>query len=120
MAGNPLSAEIFHTVLTGGGFRRHIEGVRMRLARATAGTLERLRKAGITPWIEPAGGLFIWARLPDNRGAAKLARTALAENIVLAPGNVFSLNGMWADYVRFNVVMSGDDRVSDFLIRTCR
>ncbi|MCT2401491.1 PLP-dependent aminotransferase family protein [Novosphingobium sp. HK4-1] len=119
MSGNPLSAEVLHTVLTDGGYRRHIEGVRTRLARARARTIERLRKIGITPWIEPAAGLFIWARLPDGLDAAKLARAALADDIVLAPGNVFSTNGMWSDYLRFNVTMSDDDRVSAFLARAC-
>ena len=31
---------------------------------------------------------------------------------MLAPGNVFSPSGTWGDYLRFNVVMSDDDRVS--------
>lgn len=120
MSGNPLSADILHAVLTDGGYRRHIESVRSRLARATARTMARLREVGITPWIEPAAGLFIWARLPGGLDAAKIARAALAENIVMAPGNVFSTNGMWSDYMRFNVVMSDNDRVSDFLARACR
>ncbi|MCJ2185727.1 PLP-dependent aminotransferase family protein [Novosphingobium sp. 2638] len=120
MSGNPLSAEILHAVLTDSGYRRQIEGIRTRLARAMARTTARLRDAGITPWIEPAAGLFIWARLPDGLDAAQLARDALAENIVLAPGNVFSTNGMWSNYLRFNVAMSDDDRVSGFLTRACR
>jgi DNA-binding transcriptional MocR family regulator len=64
MSGNPLSAEVVHAVLTDGGYRRHIEGVRTRLARARARTMARLRDIGITPWLEPAAGLFVWARLP--------------------------------------------------------
>lgn len=118
MSGNPLSAEILHAVLTDGGYRRHIEGVRTRLARARERTMARLRRLGIEPWIEPAAGLFVWARLPGGLDAAKLARTALAENIVLAPGNVFSTNGIWGDYLRFNVAMSDDERLSAFLSRS--
>jgi len=119
MSGNPLSAEILHSVLTDGGYRRHIEGVRARLARATARTTRRLREAGLKPWIDPVAGLFIWARLPGGLDAAMLARTALAEDIVLAPGNVFSTSGSWGDYLRFNVVTSDDDRVSAFLAKAC-
>ncbi|WP_241659849.1 PLP-dependent aminotransferase family protein [Sphingomonas glacialis] len=115
MSGNPLSAEILHGVLTDGGYRRHIEGVRARLARSTARTLRRLRDVGLEPWIDPAAGLFVWARLPGGRDAAALARTALGQDIVLAPGNVFSPSGTWGDYLRFNVVTSDDDRVSAFL-----
>ena len=120
MSGNPLSAEILHAVLTDGSYRRHIEGLRVRLARATARTMKRLRDVGIEPWIEPGAGLFLWGRLPEGHDAVALARAGLAENIVLAPGNVFSTNGMWGDYLRFNVVMSDDDRVSAFLASAVR
>lgn len=120
MSGNPLSAEILHSVLTDGGYRRHIESVRARLAKARARTLRRLRDAGLEPWLEPVAGLFLWARLPGGRDAAALARTALAQDIVLAPGNVFSTSGTWGDYLRFNVVTSDDDRVSAFLAQACR
>ena len=115
MSGNPLSADILHSVLTDGGYRRHIEGLRARLARSTARTLKRLRAAGLNPWIEPSAGLFIWAKLPGGIDAATLARTALAQDIVLAPGNVFSTGGAWSDYLRFNVATSDDDRVSALL-----
>jgi DNA-binding transcriptional MocR family regulator len=89
--------------------------------------MARLRDIGITPWLEPAAGLFVWARLPGGLDAARLAREALAEGIVLAPGNVFSINGMWSDYLRFNVTLSDDERITAFLarapaalIRNCR
>jgi DNA-binding transcriptional MocR family regulator len=119
MSGNPLSAEILHTVLTDGSFRRHIEGIRTRLARARSRTLARLRKAGLEPWLEPNAGLFIWARLPRGLDAATLARDAVKEGIVLAPGNVFSVGGIWGDYLRFNVAMSDDDRIGTFLAKAC-
>ncbi|MCJ2184772.1 PLP-dependent aminotransferase family protein [Novosphingobium sp. 1949] len=120
MSGNPLSAGLVHAVLTDGGFRRHIEGVRTRLARARAATIARLRRHGIEPWLEPTGGPFVWGRLPDGRDAAKVARAALTEGIVLAPGNVFSASGIWGDYMRFNVAMSDDDRLSAFFARALR
>lgn len=119
MSGSPVSAEILHAVLTEGGYRRHIEGVRTRLARATARTLKRLRDVGIEPWIEPSCGLFVWGRLPHGMDSATLARAALKQDIVLAPGNVFSTNGAWGDYLRFNVAISDDDRVSAFFEKAC-
>ena len=115
MSGNPLSAETLYCVLTDGSYRRHMDQVRSRLARCRARTLARLRSLDIMPWIEPSAGIFIWAQLPDSRDAAKLARSALAEGIVLAPGNVFSPGGLWSDYLRFNVAMSNDDQLSGFL-----
>jgi len=49
-----------------------------------------------------------------------LARAALKDNIVLAPGNVFSPGRMWGNYLRFNVAMSNDDRLAGFLARELR
>jgi DNA-binding transcriptional MocR family regulator len=120
MSGSPLAAEALHAVLTDGSYRRHMEQVRSRLARCRGRVLARLGEAGLTPWIEPTAGMFVWARLPGGRDAAALARTALGENIVLAPGNVFSPGGRWHDYLRFNVAQSEDDRVTGFLARALR
>jgi DNA-binding transcriptional MocR family regulator len=120
VSGSPLAAETLHTVLTDGSYRRHMEQVRGRLARSRGRTLARLRLLGLAPWIEPSAGMFVWARLPDGRDAAQFARAALKENIVLAPGNVFSPGGLWGDYLRFNVVMSDDDRLTEFLARELR
>ncbi len=117
MAGSPLAATVLHTVLTDGSYRCRIEGVRARLARAVARVVLRLRTVGIELWIEPAAGIFLWARLPDGADAVDLARRALAEGIVLAPGPVFSTSGGWRDHMRFNVAMSDDDRLSGFLGR---
>lgn len=120
MAGNPLSANLLHGVLTDGSFRRHIEAVRTRLSRAMARTVKRLRAVGVEPWIEPTSGIFLWARLADGIDAVTLARAALAEGIMLAPGNVFSISGSWSDFMRFNVAMSDDERLFEFLATACR
>jgi len=120
MSGNPLSADLLYGVLTDGSYRRHVESLRVRLARATARTAKRLRAIGIEPWIDPAAGVFVWARLPGALDAVALARAALMEDIVLAPGNVFSTSGTWSDYLRFNVAMSDDDRIFAFLEKACR
>ncbi|KQN03836.1 PLP-dependent aminotransferase family protein [Sphingomonas sp. Leaf25] len=115
VAGSPLAADLLHAVLTDGSYRRHVEGVRTRLARATARVVTRLRAVGVEPWIEPAVGIFLWARLPDGVDAVDLARRAVAQGIVLAPGPVFSTGGGWRDHMRFNVARSDDDRLSDIL-----
>jgi DNA-binding transcriptional MocR family regulator len=115
MAGSPLAANLLHAVLTDGSYRRHVDGVRTRLARAMARVAKRLRAIGIEPWTDPAAGIFLWARLPDGIDAVELARRAITEGIVLAPGPVFSTSGGWRDHMRFNVAMSDDDRLYAFL-----
>ena len=59
--------------------------------------------------------MFLWCRLPDGIDAAEMAREALAANIVLAPGNAFSLSQSAHGFLRFNVAQSLDDRLFDVL-----
>jgi 2-aminoadipate transaminase len=40
-------------------------------------------------WTHPAGGLFLWARLPEGMVSADLLRTAIKMNVAFVPGNSF-------------------------------
>lgn len=113
--GGRLAAELVLNVLRDGGYRKHMERLRLRLSRSMAQVSNRLKSIGIEPWLEPQAGMFLWSRLPDGLDAANIAREALAANIVLAPGNVFSLSHSAQGYMRFNVSQSLDDRLFDFL-----
>jgi len=115
MSGSPLAAEVVHSVLTDGSYRRHMEGLRTRLARERAHTLSLLREVGMEPWTEPSAGMFIWAKLPNDLDAAALARSAFGQGVVLAPGNVFSTSGLWTDYLRINVAFGREPRFAALL-----
>ena len=65
----------------------------------------------------PRGGFYLWCRLPEGRDSADVARSALTENVVLAPGNVFSASQSAADFMRFNVAHCDDRRVMPVLQR---
>jgi DNA-binding transcriptional MocR family regulator len=75
----------------------------------------RLAALGVEPWITPRGGFFLWCRLPEGADAARVARSALAEKVILAPGNVFSVTQTASEFMRFNVAQMGDARVYDTL-----
>lgn len=113
--GGRLNAELVLNVLSDGGYRKHLDGLRNRLAKARFEIGGRLRHIGIEPWLEPQAGMFLWCRLPDGFDSADVARTALAENIVLAPGNAFSFAQTAKGYMRFNVAQAQDGRVFAFL-----
>jgi 2-aminoadipate transaminase len=40
-------------------------------------------------WTQPAGGLFLWMRLPEGMDAAALLEEALRENVAFVPGHAF-------------------------------
>jgi len=108
MSGSPLAAQLLHFALADGGFRRHMVKIRSRLQQKMERALKRLKVIGIRPWIEPTAGIFIWCELPDGIDAATVARRALAKDVVLAPGNVFSVSQTAGSFMRFNVAMMDD------------
>jgi DNA-binding transcriptional MocR family regulator len=108
---DPFAAELVFAVLSEGFYRKHVDSLNRRLAQAMGETLERLKALGFEPWLEPKGGMFLWLKLPDGVDSADVARRALAENVVLAPGNVFSPTQTAGSYMRFNVAQSRPPRL---------
>ena len=110
-AGGRLSAELVLLLLQDGSYRKHMEGLRTRLLRVMDETIVRLGSLGITPWLKPQAGMFLWCRLPEGVDAARVARTCLVDKIVLAPGNAFSLTQAAGEFLRFNVAQCTDPRI---------
>ncbi len=108
---SPLAAELVTGVLAGGTYRKHMSEVRQRLARARADVADRLAPLGIVPWVMPRGGFYLWCRLPDGFDSSVIAQRCMAQNVVLAPGNVFSVSQAAASFLRFNVAQMADSRV---------
>lgn len=110
-----LSASLMHGLLTAGTYRRHLAEVREKLGRAMAPALRRLERCGLTAWLEPSGGFFLWMRLPDGIDSANVARHALAHGLVLAPGGAFSPSSLGNSFLRFNVAQCTDPRMISML-----
>ncbi len=120
MSGSALSPQLIHAALTDGSYRKHMDRIHAQLARARGEAIRRLRQIGIEPWIEPRAGMFLWCRLPDGTDAVTAARRGLEEDIIFAPGNVFSLSQSASQYLRFNAAMMTDDRIYRCLERAMR
>ncbi len=101
-----LSSAVVHRLLVDGTYRRHLDGLRARLGDARSETLRQLTAAGLEVPIRPRAGMFLWAELPEGLDAAVVARHALDEGVVLAPGNVFSVSRNATRYLRFNASQS--------------
>lgn len=115
LSSSGLGAELVYSMLRQGAYRHHVEALRTRLADIMGRTLHRLEKLGITPWMKPQGGMFLWVRLPDGLDSARVSREALKEGVVLAPGNVFSLSQTTAPYLRFNVAQCQSPKIFEVL-----
>ena len=112
---SPIASQIVVSVLHDGSYRKHLAALRPRLARRRREVAAQLRALGIEPWIEPRGGFYLWCRLPGGRDAADVARFALREKVVLAPGNVFSAGQTAPDWMRFNVTQMADRKLPTVL-----
>ena len=113
--GPSLSAQLVSSILKDGSYRRHMNTLKPRLAAAMGATTRRLTSLGLTPLIEPRGGMFLWCQLPNGLDATEIARRALEDNVVLAPGNVFSVSQTATHFMRFNAAQCTEPRVFDVL-----
>lgn len=112
---SPVATELIASVLAGGSYRKHMHEIRQRLTRARKVAAARLAPLGIVPWIVPRGGFYLWCRLPDGHDSTVIARRAVALDVVLAPGNVFSVSQSAANFLRFNVAQFGGERALSVL-----
>ncbi len=112
---SPMVTDLLHAALSDGSYRKHMEALRGRLDRARAQATTDLGALGSRPWVKQRGGFYLWCALPGGIDAAALARAALAEGIVFAPGNVFSPSQGKASFMRFNVSQMGGGAPLDVL-----
>jgi DNA-binding transcriptional MocR family regulator len=100
---SPVATELVSRTLGDSSYRKHLTELRSRLAKRRREMISQLEALGVRPWTLPRGGFYLWCRLPDGRDAAEVAKAALRERVVLAPGNVFSVTQSATDLMRFNV-----------------
>ncbi|WP_409031231.1 PLP-dependent aminotransferase family protein [Janthinobacterium sp. CG_23.3] len=112
---NEACARLIHQLLVDGSYRKHMDAVRAHLRGASVQARRRIKDCGLTLWHEAEEGLFLWAKASGGTDCAGIARDALEQGILLAPGDVFSPARTAGNYLRFNVAQSSDPRIFDFL-----
>ena len=68
-------------------------------------------------WTRPAGGLFLWATLPDYIDTTDLLARALQENVAFVPGRAAYLDGRGGSSMRLNFSGVGDDDIREGIRR---
>jgi 2-aminoadipate transaminase len=68
-------------------------------------------------WTRPAGGLFIWATLPDFIDTTDLLARALRENVAFVPGEGAFLDGRGRSSMRLNFSGSNEDQIREGIRR---
>src|SRR3954468_4703191 len=64
-------------------------------------------------WTRPAGGLFIWARLPDYIDTTDLLARALREHVAFVPGRAAYLDGRGGSELRLNFSGVDEDEIRE-------
>lgn len=119
LTGSAIEEMLLVEMLAAGGYRRHLERLRPRLASARALVTRRLVELGFD-FEEPAeGGLFLWAGLPDPEMAAAVAQAARARGLALMGGDLFRPGRSPSRHLRFNASRTTDPVIFDMLREIC-
>lgn len=110
-----VSERVIYQLLASGHYRKYLEKLRNKLHMARTATIARLEGLGFSLYAEPAGGMFLWAKLNDTIDVQQIAVQAAHEGIMLAPGNVFRPHQEASPWMRFNVAHSHYPQIYDFL-----
>jgi 2-aminoadipate transaminase len=68
-------------------------------------------------WTRPAGGLFIWATLPDFIDTTDLLARALRDNVAFVPGAAAFLDGRGHSAMRLNFSGSNEESIREGIRR---
>ncbi len=112
---SPVATELLVSVLAGGSYRKHLAELHRRLAQARKRVAAQLAPLGITPWILPRGGFYLWCQFPEGIDTGEIAQSSVKEGVILAPGNVFSPSQSAGAFMRFNVAQMADPRIYEVL-----
>ena len=101
-----FNQRIVHEVIRSGFLDAHVPTIRALYKtkrNAMLAALARHMPAGVT-WNAPAGGMFLWMRLPDGLDAAALLPAAVARGVAFVPGAPFVAGAAQAHTLRLSFV----------------
>jgi 2-aminoadipate transaminase len=109
---------VAYEVARGGFLDEHVRRLRQVYRQRRDVMLEALEEnfpasAGVT-WTHPAGGLFLWARLPEGTDCHRVLEAALQQNVAFVPGDVFFACGdEGRRYMRLNFSNAGPEMICE-------
>lgn len=102
-------------VMKGGFLARHIPTIRSLYKSqrdAMLAALEREMKGLDVTWNSPAGGMFLWARLPEGVDAVELLPRAVDRNVAFVPGAAFYADNADPRAIRLSFVTASVDQIN--------
>ena len=115
LTSSEFSERLAYGALVDGRWRKHLRGLRERLAQTHQRVALQLENAGFEMFTEPKAGMFLWARHPSMPNATELAYKAAEQDILLGPGHLFTTDLQPSPWFRFNVAFTDTPPVMAFL-----
>jgi DNA-binding transcriptional MocR family regulator len=112
-----FTERLVYLMLVDGHYRKYLSRLHERLAEARINVIRAFERIGLEPFVEPADGMFVWARFPHVDDSLTLAEASQRDGIMLAPGAVFRPHLERSPWMRFNVTTCDDTRVQRWLTR---
>ncbi|WP_152803397.1 aminotransferase-like domain-containing protein [Rugamonas rivuli] len=110
-----IGERVVYKVLSEGSFRKHTDRVRARLDAIRAKTIRQMERVGLKVDVAPPAGMFVWADAGCDTNV--LTERAMAHNLLLAPGSLFSPKQLPSTRMRLNVAAMQEPAVWRFFER---
>ncbi len=110
-----FTERLIYLILVDGHYRKYLSHLHERLGAARLDVVRAFERIGLELFVEPADGMFVWARFPHIEDSLALAETAQHAGLMLAPGTVFRPHLERSPWMRFNVAVCEDPRVQALL-----
>jgi DNA-binding transcriptional MocR family regulator len=110
-----FTERLIYLMLVDGHYRKYLSRLHERLGAARLEVVRAFERIGLELFVEPADGMFVWARFPHIEDSLVLAETAQQRGLMLAPGTVFRPHLERSPWMRFNVAVCEEPRVQALL-----
>lgn len=110
-----FTERLIYLMLVDGHYRKYLSRLHERLGETRLNVVRAFERIGLELFVEPADGMFVWARLPAVEDSLTLAEAAQRSGLLLAPGRVFRPHLEPTPWMRFNVAVCDDPRVQRWL-----
>jgi DNA-binding transcriptional MocR family regulator len=108
-----IGERVVYKVLSEGTLRKHTDRICSRLDQLRSRTVRQMERVGLKVDMAPAAGMFVW--VDAGRDTNVLAAQAMAQDLLLAPGSLFSPSQLPSPRMRLNIAAMQEPAVWRFL-----
>jgi DNA-binding transcriptional MocR family regulator len=112
-----FTERLIYLMLVDGHYRKYLARLHERLGEARLNVVRAFERIGLELFVEPADGMFIWARFPNIDDSLALTEVSRQAGMMIAPGVVFRPHLERSPWMRFGVAVCADKRAQDLLER---